>query len=111
MLVAGINFNPPGRDKNFLNNEWIAFYNPMNEGVDMTGWALDDNQRNVYRFPDGFIIGRHKTIVLHTGIGTDTNTDLYWNRIRPVWNNFRDSMRLYDASNRFILEFLYSQVG
>jgi len=111
ILVAGINFNPPGRDTNFLNDEWIAFYNPAREAVDMTGWTLNDAQENTYAFPDGCMIGRHRTIVLHTGAGTNTNTDLYWNRIRAVWNNFVDSMRLYDASDRLIVEFFYSQVG
>tara|TARA_Y100000310_G_C20699149_1_gene828055 strand:- start:5752 stop:7326 length:1575 start_codon:yes stop_codon:yes gene_type:complete len=111
VLVAGINFNPPGRDRNFLNGEWIALYNPMQESVDMTQWALSDAQGNTYIFPDGFVIGKRKTVVLHTGSGTDSATDLYWNRTRQVWQNFSDSMSLHDASNRLIVEFFYSQVG
>jgi len=83
----------------------------MLEPVDMTGWVLSDAQGITYIFPDGFVIGKHKTVVLHTGSGTDSATDLYWNRIRQVWQNFRDSMTLYDASNRLIVEFVYSQIG
>ena len=83
----------------------------MQESVDMTQWALSDAQGNTYIFPDGFVIGKRKTVVLHTGSGTDSATDLYWNRTRQVWQNFSDSMSLHDASNRLIVEFFYSQVG
>jgi hypothetical protein len=40
--------------------------------------------------PNGVTLAAGESITLHTGAGTDTQTDLYWDRGGAVWNNGGD---------------------
>jgi len=43
-----------------------------------------------------FVLDMNTTVTVHTGYGTDTEKDLYWNRGSPVWNNDHDTAYLRD---------------
>jgi competence protein ComEC len=47
------------------------------------------------------------TITLHTGGGTDTETDLYWGSGRPIWNNDGDTVIITTANGDVVLEETY----
>lgn len=69
---------------------------------DLSGWKLVDEKKHTYSLPDGFILKAGKTVTVHTGSGTDTDTDLYWGRKWAVWNNDGDTAYLYDASGNLV---------
>jgi hypothetical protein len=80
-------------------------------GFILTGWTLkDETEKNIYTFPDGFIINGMVTV--HTGTGNRTTTDLYWGRDCPanpfqcVWNNGGDTAYLID-NGEIIDEYSY----
>ncbi len=54
--------------------------------VDLAGWALDDGAGNVFTFPS-VVLWSDARLHIHSGRGTDTPTDLYWNRAEPVWGD------------------------
>lgn len=81
-------------------------------GFVLTGWTLkDETDKNVYHFPDYFIISGK--VMIHTGEGTDSDTDLYWGRNCPessfqcVWNNGGDTAYLIDDSGETVDEYTY----
>jgi len=46
VIIHTFDQNPAGSDK---GNEWVAFYNPSNESVDMDNWILEnaDGEREI----------------------------------------------------------------
>jgi len=44
-------------------------------------------------------------VKVHTGIGNDTSSDLYWNKNAPIWNNDGDVATLKDASEDVIFSY------
>ena len=54
--------------------------------ADLAGWALAQLEGDVYHFPS---LRLHQTgqIIVHTGGGQDTVTDLFWGRDKAVWHS------------------------
>ncbi|GAA2710252.1 lamin tail domain-containing protein [Actinoplanes palleronii] len=85
-------YDSPGKDtraNDSLNAEWIALVNPGDQAVSLKGWQIADASRT-YTFGTVTIAGKGGKVVLHTGRGTDTATQLYWNSGNYVWNNTGD---------------------
>lgn len=104
--TVGINgacsqFDAPGNDHYNLNEEWVCFTNYGVEVAYMTHWRVEDEFGHVYIFP-AFTLPSGVTVKLHTGSGTDTQTDLYWGSRRAIWNNDGDTVFLYDASGNLV---------
>jgi competence protein ComEC len=60
------------------------------EPVNLTGWTItDEGTKNTFVFPL-FDLAPGEDVTVHSGIGNDTATDLYWNKTTPVWNNDGD---------------------
>jgi hypothetical protein len=53
--------------------------------VNLKGWSLVDLQGNLYAFPD-FVLESNSAVRVHSEVGLDTATDLYWGRDKPVWD-------------------------
>lgn len=87
--------------------EWVDFENTGSSDQDLTGWTVEDEASHTYQFPDGFTLGAGDTVRLHTGNGTDSNTDLYWGSGSPVWNNSGDTCYLYDDAGSLHTEYSY----
>ncbi len=49
-------------------------------------------------------MGPGLAVRLHTGVGTNSGTDLYWGRKAPVWDNPGDRARLYDRYKNLVDE-------
>jgi LysM repeat protein len=58
----------------------------FNEGgaVQLAGWSVRDETGRLYQFPV-LSLNQGGTVSLHTTVGTDTVTDLYWGQSTPVW--------------------------
>jgi len=48
-----------------------------------------------------------ESITIHTGSGTDTETDLYWGQESAVWNNDGDTVTLRDENGTIVIEETY----
>jgi hypothetical protein len=97
ILISNASFVAPSPERENLNMEWIEISNQGASDENMAGWKLEDGQNHTYTFPD-FILKAGSSARIHTGTGSDTSDDLYWNRNTPIWNNDGDTATLIDAA-------------
>jgi endonuclease YncB( thermonuclease family) len=83
-----------------VQSEYVDVTNEGSSLLDVSGWTLEDEAGYTYTFPDSFTLGAGDTVRVHTGDGTDTQTDLYWGRGSSVWNDDGDTAYLYDDNER-----------
>jgi hypothetical protein len=89
------------------NPEWVRIANNGNRAIDMSRWSLNDEADHIYIFPIGFVLGPYESVRIHTEKGSDTKTDLYMNKARPIWNNDRDKATLRNEKGTVIDEYAY----
>jgi hypothetical protein len=83
-------------------DEWVEITNLGKSSQDLSGWSLKDEQEHIYVFPEGFRLLPGGLVVVHTGVGNDTETDLYMNMGNPIWNNSGDVATLMDADGTVV---------
>jgi competence protein ComEC len=105
--VAQINADAEGDDRENLNDEYIVLKNTGAEPLDLSGWTVADEAGRTYTVPDGFTLAPGTTVTLHTGSGTDTDTDLYWGSGSPIWNNGGDTVIISTPNGTVVLEETY----
>ena len=75
-------------------NEWVSIRNTGEAGVDFEGCTLSNEASiRVYTFPS-FVLGAGATVTVHSGDGTDTETDRYWSIGPSVWADDGDTATL-----------------
>lgn len=92
-------------------DEWVEIVNYGETAQDFTGWTLKDAQEHIYDFPESFFLGAGETVTVHTGVGDDTATDLYWNMGSPIWNNAGDVAILMDDEGDVVTQYPEPEVG
>ncbi|MGQ3330372.1 lamin tail domain-containing protein [Halorubrum sp. FL23] len=107
LVVTDVQPDPEGHDADRLNEEYVAFENDGDERLDLTGYTVEDAQGAAFDVPDGFVLEANAGFRLHTGTGDRSQSDLYWGRGRPVWNNDGDVIRVIDANANTVLEYAY----
>jgi len=105
--VVEINADAEGDDAENLNDEYVAFENTGASSLNLSGWELADDADHTYTIPEGTVLDPGEQITVHTGSGTDTETDLYWGHSRPVWNNNGDTVIVRDATGTVVIEEAY----
>ena len=80
-----------------LASESVTIQNKGEASLVMTGWTLKDSQGSIYTFPQ-VTLYPGGAVHIHTGTGTDTAADLYWQLSAPVWKS-GDLVALYDPQN------------
>lgn len=101
--VADIEVDPPGRDDENLNGEFVTLRNTTTEPIDMSGWTLrDESTANRYVFPTGTRLEAGALITVFVGCGTDGTDAVYWCSDTPVWSNGGDSVLILDAAGNVI---------
>jgi len=96
-------YNSPGSDKganSSLNAEWVRITNHRKSSVNLTDWSVRDKTGYRYTFPEGFTLKAGASVTLHTGSGSDTKKDLYWDMTWYVWNNTGDTATLLQPSGQ-----------
>src|ERR1700756_5166483 len=80
VYIHEIQYSPAGPDVPVttakLDGEWVLLTNTTGKSVSMTNWTLRDKAGHVYRFPS-FVLKAHKSVVVHTGTGKNSATNLY----------------------------------
>lgn len=106
--VWSVAADPPGRDENSPNSEFAAVTNG-GPPIDLTGWVLrDGTSSHRFRFPSGFVLGTGATVLVRSGCGTPTPTDLYWCSDEPVWGNLGDIALLLDDRGTVVSHLRYT---
>ncbi len=86
-------------------DEWVEIENYGEAAQDLTGWTLQDLQEHIYDFPEGFVLAPGEAVTVHTGVGDDTATDLYWDKGSPIWNNVADVATLMDDEGTIVSQY------
>ena len=92
ITISGVQYDSPGSDlggNRSLNAEWVRLTNHGSRATALTGWTLRDRANHVYRFGT-FKLGAGKSVVIHTGRGTNTAAHRYWRSGWYIWNNDGD---------------------
>lgn len=83
--------------KVFKKEEIVILQNKCNT-IDVSGWYIKDESRKTYYF-NGISLGK---INLHSTLGKDNATDIFWNSQADIWNNDRDTFYLFDKEGRIV---------
>ncbi|WP_406491941.1 lamin tail domain-containing protein [Streptomyces sp. NBC_00846] len=100
VVLGAIQYNSPGRysgSNRSLNSEWVTVTNTGRHAVNLRGWTLSDESRRTYRF--NLRLAGRSSVRVHTGIGRDTDRDVYQDLRRHVWDAC-DTATLRDANGR-----------
>ncbi len=87
-----------------VQDEYVTLVNRGAQGVALEGWALEDEDGHTYTFPALFL-WRSGTVLVHTGAGTDSATDLYWGLADGVWDRVGEKATLRDAAGNVVSQF------
>jgi len=102
--ISAVQYDSPGYDdgsKRSLNREWVELTNTSRRSVNLDGWTLSDEDGRTYTF-EGFRLDGRSTVRVHTGFGRDSDTDVYQDRRRYVWDNRSDTATLRNDRGRVV---------
>lgn len=102
--ISDVQYNSPGwedRSNRSLNGEWVEITNTGRLAVNLSGWTLSDEDGDTYTFRH-FRLDGGSTVRVHTGIGSDSETDLYQDRLDYVWDNRSDTAILRNRHDRLV---------
>jgi hypothetical protein len=111
MQIHKIYYNSPGKDtgsNTSLNGEWVELENTSGSRISLKGWTLHDaGTKHTYTFGT-YTINAHGSVKIHTGTGSNTQTNRYWGLSGYVWNNTGDQATLKDSHGNVIDRCSYS---
>ena len=106
LKIVNINYDAPGDDNKNPNGEWVEIKNTGSTFVNLKGFALEDEAKHKFVFPD-FILSSGKTVKVYSGSGTPNSSSLYWGSSSAIWNNDGDTAYLYDNNGKLIDTYKY----
>ncbi|MFH1420499.1 MAG: lamin tail domain-containing protein [Candidatus Aenigmatarchaeota archaeon] len=107
LAIMGKNFYTKGAEFSNVSISMMQLHgtNALDEFIKLAGHAnltnykLKDIANHVFTFPDFILNG---SVRVHTGLGTNNATDVFWQRSSAVWNNDGDAAFLLDGSGALI---------
>ncbi len=103
-----IHADAQGDDCSNANDEYIILKNICSD-IEMNGWIIRDSARHEFIF-NNFTAKTNQEFILHSGSGTNTEIDLFWNSklsCPAIWNNDHDTFFLYDDKENLVFEESY----
>ena len=76
----------------------VVLLKRIGEGnIRMTGWKLTGERGGTYTFPEQpeLIVYKDGAVQIYTKTGTDTATEVYWNRSEPAWQS-GETIKVFD---------------
>ncbi|QSG09579.1 Metal-dependent hydrolase of the beta-lactamase superfamily II [Halapricum desulfuricans] len=104
LTVTQIHADAAGDDRENLNDEYVVFTNSGDSTLDLAGWTIADAAGHTYTVPAGVSLDPGAELVLRTGSGTDTATELYWGSGSPIWNNNGDTVIVRNSTGSIVIE-------
>ena len=83
-----------------LAEEMVIITN-RGQPINLEGWTLSDRHDNVYTFPGILLWSNNASVRIHTGLGENTATDLYWKLNKAIWEA-GDKATLADKNGKTI---------
>ncbi|WP_267643251.1 lamin tail domain-containing protein [Haloarchaeobius amylolyticus] len=108
--LVKVHADAEGTESENLNDEYVVFENTGSGSMELTNYVVEDAAGKSYTVPE-FSLDAGARVTLHTGSGTDSATDLYWNRSSAVWNNSGDTVIVTDDSGTEVINRTYSGDG
>lgn len=104
--IASIVARPPDGAAD-VNGETVTVRNDGLATADLTRWTLADSSgKNVFTFP-AYSLAPGGVVVIHSGRGSPSGTDLYWGKTVGIWNDRGETATLRDASGAVISTYTY----
>ena len=97
IAIIDANFIATSPEKENLNDEWVEVANNGTTYENLAGWTIQDQQNHTFAFPD-FDLKAGATVKIHSGTGSNSEGDLFWNRSTSIWNNDGDLATLINDS-------------
>jgi Lamin Tail Domain len=101
IAITNACFKAASPEKDNLNGEWVEIANQGTLAQSLQGWTLSDQDNHTYAFKS-FTLQPGASAKVHTGMGDDSATDLFWNMKVSIWNNDGDMATLKDASGNVV---------
>jgi len=105
--LVRINSSVSGDAYKNLNKEYITIKNIGKNPISFDGWYIEDESGLEYVFPDDILLEQQQTLTVHSGSGENSESDVYWNSSRPIWNDGSDTIQIFDDADNLILEYQY----
>jgi hypothetical protein len=80
-----------------LASETVILQNNGETALLLTGWTIKDGEGSSFTFPQ-LTLYPGGLVEVHSGTGTNTAADLFWNLTAPVWKS-GELVALYDTQN------------
>lgn len=106
LAITFFQYDAPGDDTKNLTEEYFTLTNETDAVIHLTDYRVSDTANHEYVFPS-FVLGAGKSVKVHTGTGSDSAADLYWNSHETIWNNDGDTLYLYDHKGELVLWWRY----
>jgi len=107
LVIERVHADADGNDNENLNDEYVVFANHGNTTRALGGWTVSDEVGHTYQIPDEVTLEPGATLTLHTGDGTDSESDLYWRANSAIWNNDGDTVIVRDTNGSVVSEHSY----
>ena len=106
LALTSIHADAAGNDNENLNDEYLVFANDGDTPLNISGWTVTDAAGHSYTFRT-VTLESGAEVTLHTGTGTDTQTDRYWGESGAIWNNGGDTVTVRNADGAVVIERSY----
>ncbi|MET7808681.1 lamin tail domain-containing protein [Micromonospora chersina] len=101
VMITKVYYNSPGSDtgsNTSLNAEYVQLTNKRSTSINLKYWTLRDKANHVYKFTTNWYLKAGASVVIHTGKGTNTSSNLYWGSGAYIWNNTGDTAYLRNSA-------------
>ncbi|WP_433284408.1 lamin tail domain-containing protein [Micromonospora sp. CA-244673] len=105
VMITKAYYNSPGSDtgsNTSLNAEYVRLTNKRSSTINLKYWTLRDKSNHVYKFTINWYLKAGASVVIHTGKGTNTSSNLYWGSGAYIWNNTGDAAYLRNSAGSSI---------
>ncbi|MFD1646066.1 lamin tail domain-containing protein [Haloarchaeobius litoreus] len=106
-LSISVHEDAIGDEYDNLDDEYVTLTNTGESTLDLSMWQIKDIADHTYTIPRSVTLAPGESVTLYTGHGTDTDTELYWGRDAPVWNNNGDTVFVFDTDGELVAEHTY----
>lgn len=95
--IGPVQVDPPGSDRDNLNDEWVTVVNRSTTPIDLDGWVIRDDTTG-HRFALTGALEAEGVLTIRSGRGSDTATDRHLGETFPVWSNNGETVLLVDPA-------------
>jgi hypothetical protein len=97
--IVRVEWLPVGEE---WGEEHIVIENQGADDQDLSGWTMNNDKLNTYRFPEGFVLHSQSQVRVWAKGGTDTDSDLYWGSEQEIGDNAGGTIYLRDRAGTLI---------